>query len=68
MNTPYGLELIDSCMTCKFAKEKWFCHLSMETKRYLAGNSHMSSYPGGAVLFVEGQAPRGVYALCVPDE
>ena len=24
----------------------------------------MTSYPQGAVLFVEGQAPRGVYMIC----
>jgi CRP/FNR family transcriptional regulator len=64
MNTPYGLELIDSCMTCPLSKEKWFCNLSRAAKRPLASNSHLSSYPSGAVLFVEGQAPRGVYVLC----
>lgn len=64
MNTPYGLELIDSCMGCKFPKEKWFCNLSQDSKRPLAGSSHVASYPGGAVLFVEGQMPRGAYVLC----
>jgi CRP/FNR family transcriptional regulator len=26
--------------------------------------SHITTYPGGALLFVEGQEPRGVYVLC----
>ena len=26
--------------------------------------SHLSTYPGGAVLFVEGQMPRGAFVLC----
>jgi CRP/FNR family transcriptional regulator len=29
-----------------------------------SGASHLSTYPGGAVLFVEGQMPRGAFVLC----
>ena len=25
MNTPYGLEIIENCVTCKLRKDKWFC-------------------------------------------
>src|SRR5882672_10050658 len=24
VNTPYGLEIVESCLTCKLRKEKWF--------------------------------------------
>ena len=25
MNTPYGLEIVESCLTCKLRKDHWFC-------------------------------------------
>lgn len=64
MNSPYGLEISDSCLSCKLRKNSWFCGLSEETLRALNNVSHLSTYPSGALLFVEGQAPRGVYILC----
>ena len=64
MNTPYGLEIVDSCLTCKLRKDHWFCGLSPEVLKLLSAVSHLSTYPGGAVLFVEGQMPRGAYVLC----
>ncbi|GAC1428005.1 MAG: Crp/Fnr family transcriptional regulator [Terriglobales bacterium] len=64
MNTPYGLEIIDSCLTCKLRKDKWFCRLSPEVLRSFSAASHLSTYPGKALPFVEGQNPRGAYVLC----
>ena len=64
MNTPYGLEIIESCVSCKLRKDKWFCGLSSEVLRCFSASSHLSTYPGGAVLFVEGQMPRGGLVLC----
>ncbi|HSS96329.1 MAG TPA: Crp/Fnr family transcriptional regulator [Terriglobales bacterium] len=64
MNTPYGLEIIESCVSCKLRKDKWFCGFSSETLKAFSGSSHLSTYPGGALLFVEGQTPRGAYVLC----
>jgi CRP/FNR family cyclic AMP-dependent transcriptional regulator len=64
MNTPYGLEIIESCLTCRLRKSHWFCHLSAEVLRPFSGASHLSTYPGGALLFVEGQLPRGAFVLC----
>ena len=64
MNTPYGLEIVESCLTCKLRKDHWFCGLSTEVLKLLSSASHLSTYPGGAVLFVEGQTPRGAFVLC----
>ncbi len=64
MNTPYGLEIIESCLTCKLRKSHWFCHLSSEVLKPFSGASHLATYPGGALLFVEGQLPRGAFVLC----
>ena len=64
MNTPYGLEIIENCVSCKLRRDKWFCGLSSEVLRAFSAASHLSTYPGGAVLFVEGQTPRGALVLC----
>ena len=64
MNTPYGLNIIDSCVTCALRKNQWFCGLSRDAVKVLAEVSHPAIYPGGALLFVEGQTPRGAYVLC----
>lgn len=64
MNTPYGLEIIENCVTCKLRQAKWFCGLSSEVLKSFSLASHLSTYPGGAILFVEGQTPRGIVVLC----
>jgi hypothetical protein len=64
MNTPYGLEIIENCITCKLRRDKWFCGLSSDVLKAFSAASHLSTYPGGAILFVEGQTPRGGYVLC----
>jgi hypothetical protein len=63
MNTPYGLEIIESCVACKLRRDKWFCSLSPDVLKSFSAVSHLSTYPGGAVLFVEGQMPRGAFVL-----
>lgn len=64
MNTPYGLEIVESCLTCKLRKNKWFCGLSPETLKLFSAASRPATYPGGALLFVEGQTPRNALVLC----
>ncbi|HXM64196.1 MAG TPA: Crp/Fnr family transcriptional regulator [Terriglobales bacterium] len=64
MNTPYGLEIVESCLSCKLRRDHWFCGLSTDVLKLLSAASHLSTYPGGAVLFVEGQTPRGAFVLC----
>jgi len=64
MRTPYGLEIIESCMGCKASREGFFCRLSPDVLRRVDVVSHHSVMPPGAVLFVEGQSPRGIFILC----
>lgn len=64
MNTPYGLEIVESCVGCKLCKGNSFCNMSPGLLRAFSTASHPSTYPGGAVLFVEGQMPRGAFVLC----
>jgi CRP/FNR family cyclic AMP-dependent transcriptional regulator len=64
MKTPYGLNVIDSCLNCPVHSQRLFCDLSPAALANLDQISASATYPRGAVLFVEGQAPRGVFILC----
>ena len=64
MRSPYGLELVDSCGDCKLRSEGFFCGLSPLALKALGAIKYTTAYPAGAVLFVEGEAPRGVFMLC----
>ncbi len=64
MRTPYGLEIIENCITCPLRKERIFCDLSPEALTALENISSSATYPKNAILFVEGQEPRGAFILC----
>jgi len=64
MKTPYGLEIIESCVGCKLSHNHFFCGFSPAVLRSLDVASHHSILPAGALLFVEGQTPRGIFILC----
>lgn len=64
MRTPYGLEIIESCMGCKVSREGFFCRFSAPAMRSADVVSHHSVMPSGALLFVEGQSPRGAFVIC----
>jgi CRP/FNR family cyclic AMP-dependent transcriptional regulator len=64
MKTPYGLQVIESCLTCPLQKDELFCDLSPAALEGLDAISSSATYPKGALLFVEGQDPRGVFVLC----
>lgn len=64
MNTPYGLEIVDNCLSCKLRKEDCFCSMSDPVLKVFSAMSHQTTFPPGATLFVEGQIPRGVFVLC----
>jgi CRP/FNR family transcriptional regulator, cyclic AMP receptor protein len=64
MKTPYGLQVIESCLTCPILKDHLFCDLSSQTLRDLDAISSSATYPKGAILFVEGQSARGAFVIC----
>jgi CRP/FNR family transcriptional regulator len=64
MITPYGLPIVEDCVHCPLRKESWFCHLSSDLLNSFSASSHLATYPGGAILFIEGQMPRGAFVLC----
>ncbi len=64
MKTPYGLQVIESCLTCPMKRDELFCDLSRPALEGLDAISSSATYPKGALLFVEGQDPRGVFVIC----
>src|SRR5215813_3998145 len=64
MKAPYGLQIIESCLTCPLVKERIFCDLPRPVLAALDAISSSATYPKDAMLFVEGQDPRGVFVLC----
>jgi CRP/FNR family transcriptional regulator, cyclic AMP receptor protein len=64
MNVPYGLNIIESCLTCKVREDRLFCQLSPAALKKLSSIKSTAMYPKGALLFIEGQLPRGVFILC----
>jgi CRP/FNR family transcriptional regulator, cyclic AMP receptor protein len=64
MRAPYGLNVIDSCVTCPVREEHLFCNLSAPALHRLSEIKSTAVYPKTAMLFIEGQQPRGVFVLC----
>lgn len=64
MRTPYGLNILDNCSTCPVREEHLFCNLSSLALQRLNEIKSTAVYPKSAVLFIEGQQPRGVFVLC----
>jgi len=64
MRAPYGLNILDNCVTCPVRGEHLFCNLSMNAGQRLNEIKSTAVYPRGAMLFIEGQQPRGVFVLC----
>ena len=62
--TPYGLDIIESCLSCKMRAEHILCDLSPAALKAFESIKYATAYPKGAVLFVEGQSPRGIFVLC----
>jgi CRP/FNR family transcriptional regulator, cyclic AMP receptor protein len=64
MLSPYGMEIVESCLTCKLRADRIFCDLPADALQALETIKCAAAYPQGAVLFVEGQRPRGIFVLC----
>lgn len=64
MGSPYGFELVENCLICKLRSDSFFCGLPRPALESLDKIKYTAAYPQGAVLFVEGQMPRGIYMLC----
>ena len=63
MRIPHPSEIVDNCLAAPHHKERLFCDLSCPAVQRLSAIASTSSYPKGASLFVEGQAPHGVFIV-----
>src|SRR5271168_256402 len=62
--SPYGLNIIDNCLACPTREEHLFCDLPVPAVQRLNDIKSTAIYPKSAMLFIEGQQPRGVFVLC----
>lgn len=62
MNSPYGLPA--DCHSCHQHPDNFFCALSHQSIEAFDQIKHATVFPEGAVIFMEGQPPRGIYMLC----
>ena len=58
------LQIVDECRTCKLRTHGFFCDLSPATVAAFEAIKITIPYYAGALLFNEGDQPRGVYLLC----
>jgi CRP/FNR family transcriptional regulator len=64
MNSPYGMELVEDCLSCKLCSEGFFCKLPKSAMEAFQPIKFTMVHSAGATLFVEGQVCRGIYVLC----
>lgn len=64
MHSPYGMELVEDCLSCKLCSDGFFCRLPKADMEAFQKIKFTLSYPAGAMLFGEGQTCRGIYILC----
>jgi CRP/FNR family transcriptional regulator len=59
-----GFEVSRSCEECSLKNDSFFCNLPKPVLKALEAIRLTSRYPEGAILFVEQEAPRGIFVLC----
>ena len=64
MAPAYNLNIIENCLQCEYREDRLFCQLTDEGLEELQRIKATAVYPKGALLCLEGQAPRGVFVLC----
>ncbi len=62
--SPYGFDLFDNCISCTWRQESFFCNMGQPTLEAFDAIAFTSAYPKGAVLYSEGDAPRGAFLIC----
>ena len=64
MRAPYGLEIIENCVTCPHREDRLFCNLPPAALERLAAITSAAFYPEGATLFVESaSSARGLHSV-----
>jgi len=63
-NSSSTFPIADGCTRCDLRSNDFFCDLPEPALKALQKIKHTTTYPAGAILFLEGQSARGVYILC----
>ncbi|MGN6186826.1 MAG: Crp/Fnr family transcriptional regulator, partial [Thermoanaerobaculia bacterium] len=58
----YRMDLTQNCTTC--SNRHGFCEMPSQSVQQMDRIKFTAMYPKGALLFVEGERPRGVFVLC----
>lgn len=61
MNLPYGPPRIENCSRRKLRSDDFFCTFPKESWEAFNQIKHVVVLPEGAIVFVKGQASRGVF-------
>jgi CRP/FNR family transcriptional regulator len=67
MKGPYGFEPNEHCQSCKLKMNGFFCELTAPALKDFDEYRSSTTYPEGAILFLEKQEPRGVFVLCAGE-
>jgi CRP/FNR family transcriptional regulator, cyclic AMP receptor protein len=67
MKGPYGFENNEHCQSCKSRTHGYFCQFSLPALKDFDDVRSSTTYPEGALLFLEKQEPRGVFVLCAGE-
>ena len=62
--SPYGMAIAENCQGCEQRDGDYFCSFASPALRAFEKLSFTSTFPKGAVIFVEEQAARGIFVLC----
>src|SRR5436309_6098514 len=64
MSSPHGLPATESSDVSKLRHSVFLGDLPRQSVEDLDRIKFANAFPAGAVLFVEGQSPRGIYVIC----
>jgi len=57
----------DNCESCGLRAAGFFCQLNPATLKDFNAVRTTATYPGGSILYIEKQDPRGVFVLCAGE-
>jgi CRP/FNR family transcriptional regulator, cyclic AMP receptor protein len=60
----YGFDLFENCLACPWRGDAFFCNLPSQVLKDFDALTFTNIYPKGAILFSEGEMPRGIFQLC----
>ena len=64
MQSPYGMPLVEDCLSCKLCSPGFSCDVPKAIKEAFQRIKFTIGYPACATLFVQGQTCRRIYLLC----